>query len=222
MTVRYKAELDLLGEYVTFVNGGEPMINELTYRPYPLPLPFSQQQLNAMEDFSLLHGSLGVRDGEVVPRSALPLLYLRVAANDSAATSPAWLTPDSTSVDLAEEMAARAALSSEAREDLLAHETALRRRAAYTAAHPPALMTHQWERYLRKAFSGQGEYVFRAVFMYPHNGSVMRDVFNEDILVAVDNYIHYYSTPQQLFTSLKKSVRVFEDVMRREVLAHCS
>lgn len=212
----YDAERVLLEEHVTFVDGGDPVMEALARYPYPLPLPYTQHQLHAMEDLSTFTRGAAVEELNAGGQT-LPLLFLRVAASNGTTSTSARLT----AAELAEEMAARAALSPEEREDLLAHETALRRRAGYAAAHPPVLQSHQWERYLRRAFAGQGDYVFRAVFLLPHNGSVMQDVFNEDISENVDDYIHFFSSVKPFFAALTKSIRVFDHVMRQEAMAHC-
>lgn len=207
-----RAELSLLAERVTFVDGGDPLMDSLLRWPYPLPLPFTLAELAETEDRATMAVAVADRAGGGEPRLRLPLLHLRVTpigANVSSSSS------------LADELAGRVVLPPVEREGLLAQETALRRRAVYLASRPPALQTHAWGDRVRTAFAGQGDYIFRALFVFPHNGTVMRDVINEDLAAGTDREVHFFHSVDPFFAAVQKAIRVFGNVTANEAMSHC-
>ncbi|EPY18174.1 hypothetical protein AGDE_15913 [Angomonas deanei] len=67
-------------------------------------------------------------------------------------------------------------------------------------------------RYAVAALSGQQEYIPRVLFLYPHNGSVMRDVVNDYVRQGFPNNLHFYYSLPPFLNSIRKSIQIMSSV----------
>ncbi|TPP46298.1 hypothetical protein CGC21_4985 [Leishmania donovani] len=186
----YRAEWEYIRAHVTLVDAGDPMTEELVRNPYPLWYdPAEAGPWMTLTKVSEVRRA----EGDVV-----------------AAASGASSTSGAPSHDVAQ------TLQQSDVEDYTLFNMGVRRKAAFLLQSPTVQATHHWSRLVKRAFAGQSEYVLRIVFAYPHNGSVMRDIVNEEVTVGGSqaDYLHFFNKAQPFFHCVKKAVRVMDWLQR--------
>lgn len=96
------------------------------------------------------------------------------------------------------------------KEEVSLAEATLHQHATKLLQLPPSLLTHRWSQLIRHTYAAQSEYMMRVVFLYPHNGSLMQDVANDDLLSGKSSALHFYYTAPSLLDSIAKSLRVMK------------
>ncbi|KAG5505159.1 hypothetical protein JIQ42_04347 [Leishmania sp. Namibia] len=186
----FRAEWEFIRAHVTLVDAGDPMTEELMRSPYPLWYNSAEveQWLTLTE----------------IPKG-------RWADDDVAAAASG---SDSTSGASSYHMAQT--LPESDAEDFTFFNTGFRHKAALLLLAPTSQTTRQWSRHVKRAFAGQSEYVLRVVFAYPHNGSVMRDIVNEEMTLSESraDYLHFFNKALPFFHCVKKAVRVMDWLQR--------
>ncbi|GET87138.1 hypothetical protein, conserved [Leishmania tarentolae] len=187
----YRAEWEYIRAHVTLVDAGDPMTEELVQNPYPLW--YNTAELGQWLKLTKISEKTRNAGDDVVT-----------------AASGASSTPEASFHD-----AAQALQQSEA-EDYSFFNMGLHRKAAALLQSPTVQATHHWSRLVKRAFAGQSEYVLRIVFAYPHNGSVMRDVVNEEVTAggSYASYLHFFNHARPFFDCVKKAIRVMERLQR--------
>lgn len=181
----YPAEFRLLRRYVTFVDGGEGAWQTVLRRPFPHAPWFGPKA--AREVMQLLWPP-GLEQGNA-----------ELAGGDVDG-SPTVRPPRAIRISAWKKYAIQAGPA--IREDTMPREVRnLVRNALF-------FRSRRWERAARLAYAGQSDYYMRVIFLYPHNGSVMRDVINEDPVSGVSNNLHFYYTALPLFESAYRALRV--------------
>ncbi|KAG5509443.1 hypothetical protein JKF63_06753 [Porcisia hertigi] len=186
----YRAEWEYIRAYVTLVDAGDPMTEQLVRYPYPL-----WYNLGEVEQWVTLE-----RVSEV-----------RKATKEGVVTaSGANNTQESSSHHTDE------ALSYSDAEDFYLFNQRLRHKATHLLQSPTVQATHMWSRLVKSAFAGQSEYMLRIIFAYPHNGSVMRDVVNEEVTAdgSRAEHLHFFTSALPFFHCVKKAVRIMEWLQR--------
>ncbi|KAG5483355.1 hypothetical protein LSCM1_04902 [Leishmania martiniquensis] len=186
----YQAEWEYIRAHVTLVDAGDPMTEELVRHPYPLW--YSPAEVEQLLTLTRLP-------------NASP------ADDDAAAAAPgAGSTSGASSNDGAQ------TLQQADDDDFIFFNAGLRHRAAFLLHSPTPQATRKWSRDVKRAFAGQSEYVLRIVFAYPHNGSVMRDIVNEEVTLSESraDHLHFFDKGLPFFRCVTKAVRVMEWLQR--------
>jgi hypothetical protein len=184
MLRNYAAEWSYVRDHVTLVDTGDPMTDRLTRHPFPL-----------WYDTAAM-----ARELVLTPRFG-------VSAGDGDAQGPHASTANGTVT--ASDTSAQQLTDDEA--DYALFTAGLRQKAALLTKAPDAQAGHRWSHLIRRTFAFPSEYVLRIVFVYPHNGSIMRDVVNDDIFDgASPDYPHFFSSATPFLRAVQKAVRVMD------------
>lgn len=200
---RYAAEWAYIRAHVTLVDAGDPMSEQLVRYPYPLWYDEAAvARLLALQPRFNASALLSEEDGEKDRRRRPNGMETPAVGEDDKKRMSK--TARKRSGGDATQLADAAA-------DYALFTASLRRKAALLVKAPVAQAGHRWSRLVRRTFANPSEYVLRVVFMYPHNGSIMRDVVNEGIFDGSSpDYLHFYTNSKYFFRAVKKAVRVME------------
>ncbi|CBZ24971.1 conserved hypothetical protein [Leishmania mexicana MHOM/GT/2001/U1103] len=186
----YRAEWEYIRAHVTLVDAGDPMTEELVRNPYPL-------WYNPAEVGSWL-------------------TWTNVSEVWRAEDDVVGGAPGASSTSGAPSHDVPQALRESDAEDHALFHMGVRRQATFLLQSPTVQATHHWSRLVKRAFAGQSEYVLRIIFAYPHNGSVMRDIVNEEVSVGGSqaDHLHFFNKAQPFFHCVKKAVWVMDWLQR--------
>ncbi|KPI84816.1 hypothetical protein ABL78_6124 [Leptomonas seymouri] len=192
----YAAEWRFIRDHVTLVDAGDPMSEHLARYPYPLWY-----------------------DEDAVERELVLTPRFGASATTSTSTQrerQASLSNDNESLDNALSGVNTINNTStqqlaEAEADYALFTASLRQKAAVLVNAPLTQAGHEWSRLVKRAFAYPSDYVLRIVFVYPHNGSIMRDVVNEGIFEGGSpDYPNFFTSAKHFFNAAKKAVRVMD------------
>lgn len=149
---------------------------------------------------------------EQLVRYPYPLWYDAEALEERMVLTPLTDMPGFSSFsEGGDEASAGGTMATDAAADYALFSASLRQKAALLVQAPEAQAGHWWSHLVRHTFAYPNEYVLRIVFMYPHNGSVMRDVVNEGVLEGSSpDYPHFFTNVKHFFRAVKKAVRVMD------------
>lgn len=191
----YAAEWAYILTHVTVVDAGDPMSEQLARFPYPL-----WYNEDAMEHELVLTPRFAISDSAPVREGGSKANDAETAIDS--AREAARGAPSTTATSTRENV-------TDASADYALFSAGLRQKAALLVKAPVTQAGHAWSRLVRRTFAHPNEYVLRIVFMYPHNGSIMRDVVNEGIFEGSSpEYLHFFTDAQHFFHAVRKAVRV--------------
>ncbi|KPA77307.1 hypothetical protein ABB37_07196 [Leptomonas pyrrhocoris] len=194
---RYAAEWAFIHAHVTVVDAGDPMTEQLVRYPYPL-----WYDAEALEKELVLtpHFNASAAAANCTKRDEARTQFANVDGRRDGAVGEGSAVCSPHAEQLAEAAADHALFTA-----------SLRQKAALLVKAPVAQAGHQWSHLVQHTFANPNEYVLRIIFMYPHNGSVMRDVVNEGIFDGSSpDYLHFYTSATHFFSAVKKAVRVMD------------